>query len=58
MIRENILDPGKLRGCIEGGTGMDDKDTARELTGVARKMAAIDHERSGDRLHCGRPPTH
>ena len=31
MIRETMLDPGKLRGCIETGAGMDDQSTAREL---------------------------
>jgi hypothetical protein len=40
-----MLDPGKLRGCIEGSAGIDDRTTARELTRVAGKMGALDHER-------------
>src|SRR6516164_7046489 len=45
MIRETMLDPGKLRGCVESGAGMDDRRTARELASVARKIGALDHER-------------
>jgi hypothetical protein len=45
MIRETMLDPGKLRGCVESGAGMDDMSTARELASVARKIGALDHER-------------
>jgi site-specific DNA recombinase len=45
MIRETMLDPGKLRGCVQSGAGMDDRNTARELTRVAQKIGAIDHER-------------
>jgi hypothetical protein len=45
MIRKTMLDPGKLRGCIESGVGMDDWSTARELTKVAQKIGALDHER-------------
>jgi hypothetical protein len=44
MIRETMLDPGKLRGCVESG-GMDDMSTARELTRVAGKIGALDQER-------------
>jgi site-specific DNA recombinase len=43
MIRETMLDPVKLRGCVESGAGMD--DTARDLTTVAQKIGALDHER-------------
>jgi site-specific DNA recombinase len=45
MIRETMLDPGKLRGCVENGVGLDDRSTARELASVARKIGALDHER-------------
>jgi hypothetical protein len=44
MIRETMLDPGKLRGCVETNAGIDDKSTARELT-VAQKIGALDLER-------------
>jgi hypothetical protein len=45
MIRETMLDPGKLRGCVQSAAGMDDRSTARELTSVARKIGALDHAR-------------
>src|SRR6516162_6505644 len=45
MIRDTMLDPGKLRGCVESGAGTDDRNTARELTRVAQKIGALDHER-------------
>src|SRR6516164_3582289 len=45
MIRQTMLDPGKLRGCVGTGTGIDDRNTGRELTRVARKIGALDHER-------------
>jgi hypothetical protein len=45
MIRETILDPVTLRGCVETGTGTDDRSTARELTRVAQKIGALDNER-------------
>ena len=44
MIRETMIDPGKLRGCLESG-GTDDRTTARELARVAKKMSALDEER-------------
>jgi hypothetical protein len=44
MIRETMLDPGRLRGCVES-PGMDDRSTARELATVARKIGVLDHER-------------
>jgi site-specific DNA recombinase len=47
MIREIMLDPAKLRGCIEGSTGLDDRSAARQLATVARKMGALDQERRG-----------
>jgi hypothetical protein len=45
MIRETMLDPGKLRGCIESVAGIDDRSTARELTRIAQKIGTLDHER-------------
>jgi site-specific DNA recombinase len=45
MIRETMLDPGKLRSCVESGAGLDDQDTARKLTTVAQKIGALDRER-------------
>jgi hypothetical protein len=45
MIRETMLDPGKLRGCIESVAGIDDRSTARELTRIAQKIGGLDHER-------------
>jgi hypothetical protein len=45
MIRETMLDPGKLRGCVESGAGMDDQSTARELARVTQKIGALDHKR-------------
>ena len=43
--REIMLDPGKLRGRINNGGGLDDRSTARELARVARKISALDQER-------------
>jgi predicted dithiol-disulfide oxidoreductase (DUF899 family) len=37
MILEIMLHPAKLRGCIEGVAGRDDRSAARELAMVARK---------------------
>ncbi len=45
MIRETMLDPGKLRGCIEGAGGLDDKSIARELARVAGKLGKLEGER-------------
>jgi Recombinase zinc beta ribbon domain len=45
MIRETMLDPTKLRGCVENGAGPDDQSTARQLASVARKIGDLDHER-------------
>ena len=45
MMRETMLDPGKLRGCVESGVGLDDQSTAQELTRVAQKIGALDRER-------------
>jgi hypothetical protein len=45
MIRETMLDPGKLRGCIEGFGGLDDRSIARKLARVAGKLGALEQER-------------
>jgi Recombinase zinc beta ribbon domain len=45
MICETMIDPAKLRGCIEGAAGLDDRSTAQELAKVARKIGALDQER-------------
>ena len=45
MIRTTMLDPGKLRGSIEGAGGLDDKSIARELARVAGKLVALEGER-------------
>jgi site-specific DNA recombinase len=45
MIREIMLDPGKLRGHINNGGGLDDRSTARKLARVAENMSALDQER-------------
>jgi hypothetical protein len=39
-----MLDPGKLRGCLDGG-GTDDRGTARELARIAKRISALDEER-------------
>jgi len=44
MIRETMIDPGKLRGCLESGRS-DDRSTARELARIANKITAIDEDR-------------
>jgi hypothetical protein len=41
MIGEIMLDPAKLRGCIEEDAGLDDRSTARELAKIARKIGAF-----------------
>jgi site-specific DNA recombinase len=45
MIRETMLDPAKLRGCIENGAGLDDRSTARELAKVAGKISGVEQDR-------------
>ena len=44
MIRETMLDPGKLRGCLDGG-GTDDRSTARDFARIARMISALDEDR-------------
>jgi hypothetical protein len=45
MIREIMLDPGKLRGCIETGGPMDDQSIARELARIAGEIRVLEEER-------------
>jgi hypothetical protein len=45
MIREIMLDPGKLRGCIDTGGRLDDQSIARELARIAGEIGALDEER-------------
>jgi Recombinase zinc beta ribbon domain len=45
MIRETMLDPAKLRGCIEGAAGLDDRSLAQGLAKVARRIGDLDQER-------------
>jgi site-specific DNA recombinase len=45
MIREIMLDPAKLRGCIDTGGRLDDQGIARELARIAGEISALDEER-------------
>jgi hypothetical protein len=45
LAREIMLDPGKLRGCIDTGGRLDDQSIARELARVAGEIRALDQER-------------
>ena len=45
LIREIMLDPGKLRGCIDTGGRLDDQSIARELARVAGEIMALEEER-------------
>jgi hypothetical protein len=45
MIRETMLDPARLRGCIDAGGGLDDKKIARKLARVAENIGAMEDER-------------
>jgi site-specific DNA recombinase len=45
LIREIMLDPAKLRGCIDTGGRLDDRSIARELARVAGEVRALDEER-------------
>jgi predicted ATPase len=45
IIRETMLDPGKLRCCVEDDAGPDDRSTARDLASVAQKIGALDQDR-------------
>ena len=45
LIREIMLDPGKLRGCIQTGGRLDGRSIARELARIAGEIRALDEER-------------
>jgi site-specific DNA recombinase len=45
MIRDIMLDPTKLRGCIDTGGRLDDQSVARELARIAGEIRALDEER-------------
>ena len=45
LIREIMLDPGKLRGCIDTGGRLDDQSIARELARVAGAIRVLEEER-------------
>jgi hypothetical protein len=45
LTRKTMLDPGKLRGCIDGGGQLDDRSIARELASIAGEIRALDEER-------------
>jgi hypothetical protein len=45
MIREIMLDPGKLRGCIDTAGRLDDQSIARELARIAGEIRALEEER-------------
>jgi hypothetical protein len=45
LIREVMLDPGKLRGCIDSGGRPDDQSIARELARIAGEIRDLDEER-------------
>ena len=45
LIREIMLDPAKLRSCIETGGRLDDRSIARELARVAGAISALDEKR-------------
>ena len=44
MIRDIMINPGKLRRCIDGG-GSDDRSTAQQLERITSKIGALDQER-------------
>jgi hypothetical protein len=43
--QEIMLEPAKLRGCIDTGGRLDDQSIARELARVAGEIRALDEER-------------
>jgi hypothetical protein len=45
LIRDVMLDPAKLRGCIETGGRLDDQSIARELARIAGAIRALNDER-------------
>jgi site-specific DNA recombinase len=45
MIEQTMVDPARLRCCIDGGGGVDDRRVAQQLARVAEKLKALDDER-------------
>src|SRR5262249_41684862 len=45
LIQESLLDPSKLRACIEGAGGLDDRSIAQELARVAKEFSRLEAER-------------
>jgi site-specific DNA recombinase len=45
LIQETLLHPGKLRACIEGAGGLDDRSIAQELARVAKEFGKLEAER-------------
>jgi hypothetical protein len=45
LIGEVMLDPGKLRRCIDCGGRLDDRSLARKLARIAAEIRALDEER-------------
>jgi 3-deoxy-D-arabino-heptulosonate 7-phosphate (DAHP) synthase class II len=45
LIREIMLDPGKLRGRVHTGGRLDDQSIARELARIAGGTRALEEER-------------
>jgi site-specific DNA recombinase len=44
MIKETMIEPGRLRRCLDGAR-LDDRSAAQELARVASKIGALDQER-------------
>jgi hypothetical protein len=45
MVRQVMLDPAKLRGCIDTDGRLDDQSIARELARIAGEIRAFDEQR-------------
>jgi hypothetical protein len=45
MIREIMLDPMKLRFCIDRGDALDDRSIGRRLSRLAGEIAGLEDER-------------
>ena len=45
LIRDVMVDPTQLRGCMEHGGELDDRRTARELARIAGHIKGLEDER-------------
>jgi hypothetical protein len=45
MIRETVVDHARLRGCIDGTTGSDDRRVTRDLVRIAGHIRGLEDER-------------